>query len=105
MSETSTESWDGLLTNYLKAENLKESEEVFACVGVNVAGAEMELEVERAEEKFVFSLNTTNKVFLKKNGIEKPKDVIGKSLTLKKVLAFNPTIKKEVDSLRISKIE
>ncbi len=27
MSETSKESWDGLLTNYLKADNLKEPEE------------------------------------------------------------------------------
>ncbi|KKN28604.1 hypothetical protein LCGC14_0852490 [marine sediment metagenome] len=105
--ETSTDSWDGLLINYLKAENLKEQEEAFACVGVNVKENDMNLDLERNEgkEKFVYSLNTTNKVFLKNNGISVPKDVIGKVITLKKVLAMNPGTKKEVDSLRISKVE
>ena len=109
MSEktTSGDSWDGLLINYLKANNLKEQEEVFTCIGINVEGKEMELEVQRsAEEKsFVFGLNVTNKVFLKNNGISVPKEVIGKKLTIKKVLAMNPSLKKEVDSLRISKVE
>ena len=109
MSEqtTSIDSWDGLLVNYLKADNLKEQEEVFGCIGINVEGKEMELEVQRNEEEkpFVFGLNVTNKVFLKNNGISVPKEVIGKKLTIKKVLAMNPSLKKEVESLRISKIE
>ncbi len=105
--ETSIDSWDGLLKNYLKAENLKENEETLACVGVVVKGTDMDLELERnsGEDKFVFSLNVTNKVFLKNNGITMPKEVIGKKITFKKVLAINPGTKKEVDSLRISKIE
>ena len=109
MSEktTSADSWDGLLVNYLKADNLKEQEEVFACIGINVEGKEMELEVQRDEKEkpFVFGLNVTNKVFLKNNGISVPKEVIGKKLTIKKVLAMNPSLKKEVESLRISKVE
>ncbi len=105
MSETNTDSWDGLLKNFLKAENLKEQEEAFACVGVNVSGQDMDLELERDEVKFIFSLNVTNKVFLKDHGINAPKEVIGKKVTLKKVLATNPTTRKEVDSLRICKIE
>lgn len=103
--QSSGDSWDGLLINYLKAENLKTDPEDFACVGIKISNADMDLELERSEEKFVFSLNTTNKVFLKNAGITKPKEVIGKRITLKKVMAFNPSLKKEVDSLRISKIE
>ena len=104
MTDTSVESWDGLLKNYLKADNLKENTESFGCVGVNVENGEMELQLERENEKFVFSLNVTNKVFLKNNGITAPKEIIGKKLTFEKVKAFNPTLKKEVDSLRIIRI-
>ncbi len=105
MSETTTDSWDGLLKNFLKADHLKEQEETLVCVGVNRMDQDMELELESNGKKYIFSLNVTNKVFLKENGIEAPKEVIGKKVTLKKVLAMNPTTHKEVDSLRISKIE
>ncbi len=103
--QTSVDSWDGILVNYLKADNLKEQEERFACVGVTVDAKEMELELEQKEEHYIFSLNVTNKLFLKNEKIKAPKEVIGKILTLKKVLATNPTTKKEVESLRISKVE
>ena len=106
MSETTNaESWDGLLTNYIKASNLEGQTDVFVCTGVNIEARDMTLNLERAEEKFVFGLNVTNKLFLKNNGISKPKEVIGKKLTLEKVKAFNPTLKQEVDSLRIIKVE
>jgi len=106
MSEqTNIDSWDGLLTNYVKAANLEGQTDLFVCTGVNVEEEKMELKLERSEEKFVFGLNTTNKVFLKNNGISKPKEVIGKKITLEKVKAFNPTLKQEVDSLRIIKVE
>ncbi len=106
-NQTSVESWDGLLSNYLKADNLNEQEESFDCVGINISGKDMDLELERNEgkDKFIFSLNVTNKVFLKNNGISAPKEVIGKKVTFKKVLARNPNTKQEVDSLRISKLE
>lgn len=106
MSETTTESWDGLLVNYLKADNLKEQQEDFGCINVEVQEKEMTLHLEREGDKpFLFGLNTTNKVFLKNNGIASPKDVIGKKITIKKVLAMNPTTKKEVDSLRICGVQ
>lgn len=109
MSEktTSIDSWDGLLINYLKADNLKEQEEIFICIGITLDGKEMNLEVQKNEEEkpFMFGLNVTNKIFLKNNGISVPKEVIGKKLTIKKVLAMNPSLKKEVESLRISKVE
>jgi len=105
MSETNTSSWDGLLKNFLKAEHLTESEETFGCSDVTVEDKDMDLILEKAEKKYIFTLNVTNKVFLKDNGVESPKDVIGKKITLKKVKAMNPTTRKEVDSLRISKVE
>ena len=103
--QTAKDSWDGLLTNYLKADNLHSQEETFACIGVSVEDKEMNLELERNGEKFIFSLNVTNKVFLKNSGINAPKEVIGKKITVKKVLATNPSTKKEVDALRISKVD
>lgn len=102
---TSKESWDGILVNYLKACHLEQAEEKFICVGLRISDKDMELDVEILDERYIFSLNVTNKLFLKDNGIKAPKDVIGKTLTLKKVLATNPVTKKEVDSLRISKVE
>ena len=104
-TQTSEESWDGILANYLKAEHLENDEEVIACIGIEVIGKDVNLEVERLAKKFLFSLNVTNKVFLKENGIASPKEVVGKRLTFKKVRAMNPKTKKEVDSLRIVKIE
>jgi len=107
MSETQTskDSWDGILVNYLKAENLKLQEEKFVCLGVAVKIKEIELELEQGTERYVFSLNVTNKLYLKNNGLAAPKEVIGKTLTLKKVLATNPQTKKEVESLRICGID
>ncbi len=105
MSETSIESWDGLLTNYLKAGSVKDEQIPYICIGVKVNEKEMELELEQGGEKTFFSLNVTNKLFLKENGISAPKLVIGKKIFFRKVKATNPQTKKEVDSLRISKIK
>ena len=108
MSETSSESWDGLLTNYLKADNILgdlDSEGMVVCIGVEVEGDRMDLIVEYNQEKFNFTMNKTNMVFLKENGISKPKEAIGKKITVKKTMAMNPQLKKEVPTLRISKVE
>ena len=106
MSEqTSADSWDGLLSNYLKADILESHEEILVCVGLNVSGKDLELEIERQGKKFLFSVNVTNKVNLRNNGIAAPKDTIGKKLTFTKVKATNPSTHQEVDSLRITKVE
>jgi len=105
MSETTKNSWDGLLTNYLKAEHLESEDDAYVCVDVEIKGSDMELKLERNEKKFSFGCNTTNKVFLKANGMATPSAVIGKKVYFVRVKAFNPTLKKEVDSLRISRIE
>ena len=108
MSETSSESWDGLLKNYLKGETIPgdvDSEATIVCIGVEVEGDRLDLIIEYGQKKYNFSMNKTNMVFLKKNGIEAPKSVIGKKLTVKKVWAQKPGTTEQVHSLRISKIE
>ena len=104
-NKTSEDSWDGIISKYLKAEILEYELEKVICIGLNLSGKDMELEVEYNGEKYIFNLNVTNKNFLKDNGIAAPKNVIGKALTLKKVLAVNPQTQKDVPSLRITKIE
>ena len=102
---TTGENWDGLLTNYLKADNLTEPKEKFVCIGFNIKDKDMDLELERKGTKYIFSLNVTNKLFLKNSGLKSPNSVVGKVITLKKVLATNPTTRKEVDSLRIDAVD
>ena len=108
----SLESWDGLLTNFLKADSFETQEEIFAVVDAKLItrdnGANnISLSVTKREgtEKYIFDLNITNQVYLKNNGITAPKEIIGKQITLKKVTVMNPTTKKEVEGLRVCAIE
>ena len=108
MSATSSESWDGLLKNFLKGEDVPGdlgSEVSIVCIGVEVEGERLDLIIEYNQKKYNFTLNKTNMVFLKENGISAPKEVIGKKITVKKSVATNPTTKKEVSVLRISNVE
>lgn len=107
MSEQkSIDSWDGLLINYLKAENLQSEEDVYVCIGLERDGEELKLLLEFKEKNWVFSMNKTNMTFLKSESkMEAPRDVIGKKITFKKTMAMNPQIKKEVPALRIIKVE
>lgn len=110
MSEQeSLDTWDGLLTNYMKAENLEvemNEEDVAVCINAKRTGDELELALQYKDKNFVFSLNKTNMVFLKEQAkINSPREVIGKKITLRKTLAMNPQTKKEVPTLRISKVE
>jgi len=113
MSETapSTESWDGFLTNFLKAENIEGQEGVFDCVDMkmvnypNSKDPTLSLELHREDEKFIFDLNITNMTFLKKHGIKAPLEIVNKKITIGKIKVMNPQTNKEVDGLRITKIE
>ncbi len=109
MSEQkSIDSWDGLLINYLKADDLQSEEDIFVCTGLDRDGENLNLLLEFNEVKYVFSMNKVNMRFLKDNdecSIESPRDVIGKKITFKKTVAQNPTTMKEVPTLRISKVE
>jgi hypothetical protein len=109
MSEnTQLDSWDGLLINYLKADDVLGdvgSEAIIVCYGVEKNDKNLDLKVEYNGKKYVFTLNVTNMLFLKEHKISSPIEVVGKKLTIRKSVATNPTTKKEGPALRISKIE
>lgn len=103
-------SWDGLTTDYLKPSDFKEQTGSIVCTDVEIGEKEdkpfmkLIVELENGVEK-IWDLNKTNRSKLQELGLKIPKDAIGKRIHYKVVLATNPTTKKEVDALRISKIE
>jgi len=108
MENSNLTSWDGFLgSSFLKAEDLKNVDQIFICKNVEFdlenARPLIVLESEGATSKF--SLNVTNSNFVKNSGINSPKELIGKKIQFRISQAFSPNAKKEVDTLRISKIE
>lgn len=105
---TQLESWDGLLVHYLKAEDVVGdlgSEVIVVVIGASREDKKLNLNLEYNGNKYVFTCNVTNMVFLMEHGISNPKQVIGKKLTIRKTVATNPNTKKEVPTLRICKVE
>lgn len=106
--EKNTDSWEGFLgSNFLKAEDLVDEEQIFICkqVEYDTENERPMLVLESQGATTKFSLNVTNSVFVENSGLNAPKGLIGKKLKFVKVKAFSPSAKKEVDSLRISSIE
>lgn len=105
-----TESWDGFTgQNFLKTENVIDINDAFVVEKVDVFQDEdgksrPRLYLGHDEDEYIFDLNVTNSNFCKNNGIASPKDLFGKKIYFKKVLVNSPKTKKEVESLRISKI-
>lgn len=101
-------SWDNYINNFLKANDVESVKDEFVCIGVQEvsfdAGKTLRLTLERSPIKYLFDLNKTNSVFIKKDGIVHPLDLVGKKLKFDKVKVFNPQLKKEVDGLRIISI-
>lgn len=103
---TNGESWDALVPKYLKADMFGEDEEVdVVCFNYEIQERDMTLNITFKGEDILFSLNMPNKKFLMNNGCAKPKDVIGKRLTLMLVDTQNPETKETVKGIRISKID
>ena len=102
--------WESYINNFLKADDVKSEEEAFACVNAEEVSfgneTSVRLHLERSPDKFLFDLNKTNAVFLKDDcKIKHPKEIVGKKLYFTKVKVMNPQTKKEVDGLRINKLE
>jgi len=108
-NEKENENWDEFLGgNFLKADNVKGEAQPFAVIKTEKITEDerprMRLHLESEQKEYLFDLNVTNTVFLK-NNLEKPQDVVGKKIYFRKVMVNNPTTKKEVEGLRIRKIE
>lgn len=101
--------WDSYISNFLKASDVPSEDTPFVVISAeevtNRDEKSIRLHLETSEIKYIFDLNKTNAVFLKDNGIKHPKDVVGKKLYFKKVNVQNPQTKKEVEGLRITKID
>lgn len=111
MSSKATEnSWDGLTTDYLKPSDLAEPKGKLVCTNIEVGDKDgkpfmkIDVTLPNGVEK-IWDLNKTNRSKLQELGLKTPREVIGKAIWYKVVLATNPTTKKEVDALRIEKIE
>lgn len=108
MTQEKLNSWDGFTgSTFLNTEDVRDENHEFVCVEVELDTENDRpiLVLESGELKTKFSLNVTNTNFVKNAGVSSPKACIGKKLTFKKVMAYSPKAKKEVDSLRIKSIQ
>lgn len=104
-------SWDNYVSgNFLKVVNVTSENDAFVCIAIEEVEQQdgmkkPRLTVERKGNEWDFDLNKTNAQKCVELGIVKPKDLIGKKLFFRKALARNPTTNKEVETLRIFRIE
>jgi len=102
------DSWDGFLgSNWLSVDDVKSEEDAFICVKVELDTENVRpmLVLEKDEIEYKISLNVTNANFVKDEGLTSPKDLIGKKIFFRKSMAFSPSAKKDVPTLRINKVE
>ena len=100
--------WDGFLgSNWLGVEDVKSETEAFVCVKVELDAENNRpmLILEKDEVSYKLSLNVTNANFVKDAGVKSPKDLVGKKFYFRKTMAFSPSAKKDVQTLRIAKVE
>ena len=106
--KTSLDNWDGFLgSNWLSVDDVKSETDAFVCIKIELdtENTRPMLILEKNEVEYKISLNVTNANFVKEQGVKSPKDHIGKKVYFRKSMAFSPTSKKDVPTLRISKIE
>lgn len=102
------DSWDGFLgSNWLGVDDVKAETDAFVCIKVELdtENTRPMLILERSEISYKLSLNVTNSNFLHEAKIGSPKDLVGKKLFFRKTMAFSPSAKKDVPTLRIAKVE
>lgn len=103
------DSWDGFTgsQNFLKAEMIGSDSQGLECreVELDEDGERPRLILALGKDELLFDLNVTNAIYLKENGINKPSDLKGKKVYFRKVTVISPKTKKEVESLRIKKVE
>jgi hypothetical protein len=115
MTTQELDSWDDFIgSNFLKATDVTSENVPFICVNIEIIkekdmkGNESirpRLMLECNKQVYEFDLNKTNSTKIKDSGIEKPRDLLGKKIFFRKVLVRNPANNKEVDGLRIWKVE
>ena len=102
------DSWDGFLGSaFLSVEDVKSEQDAFVCIGteMDTENHRPMLILEKDKVKQKYSLNVTNANFIKDAGLKSPKEIVGKKLYFRKSMAFSPSAKKDVPTLRILKVE
>jgi len=111
MTKENLDNWDDFCgSNFLKTINVANEQDAFVCIGVEIfedkeSNSKPRLTLEKQEKEYIFDLNVTNANFCKNNKIFSPRTLIGKKIYFKKVLVNSPKSGKEVESLRICKVE
>ena len=112
MNETqpNMENWDDFLGKWIKPDMVKTWPALF--IPISVSGhideednAHIIYTGEFLDKKKQWEPNKTNIEILRSFNLSSPKALIGKKVYFKKVMNFNPQLKKKVPSLEIEKIE
>ena len=114
MANENLNSWDNFTGGtFLKAENVKSESDIFVVLDVQEVedtrdGKDVKrvrLVLEKGEDDFLLDLNKTNAQFLKEKGIKSPKELLGKKINFRKALVRDPSKNKEVEGIRVCKVE
>jgi len=103
------DNWDGFLgSNWLGVDDVKSETDAFVCIKIELDTENNRpmLVFEREEVSYKKSLNVTDAKFLHDDAkIKSPKELVGKNFFFRKTVAYSPSAKKDVPTLRIAKVE
>lgn len=106
-------SFDGIVNNYLKADNLKGKKGSFVCEDLSVndrmqndgsVKKQIEMILHINGEKYIFAVNYTNSKILK-SLVKKPSDLKGKTIYWEKIKVKNPRTNMSVDGISITDVK
>jgi len=105
-----TEDWNNFCgKRFLKTSDVVDEKDAFVVEDIEVfnddESPKLRTYMGKGDDVFIFDLNVTNSNFCKNAGVKTPKALLGKKIFFKKVLVNSPKTKKEVESLRICKVE
>ena len=106
----SLDDWVDFAGDFLKAELVKEWPIKLVAINVDTEfdkdeKARLFITTECFNKTWRLELNKTNQAILKLNKIEAPNQIKGKTLTFEKIMVRNPSLKKQVPSFLLAKVE
>jgi len=108
MKRNTLDNWDGFLgSNWLSVDDVKSESDEFVCIKVELDTENNRpmLVLEKDKVSYKLSLNVTNANFVHDAGIKSPEQLVGSKIYFRKTMAFSPSAKKDVQTLRITKVE
>ena len=111
-SQADMNSWDGIVDNYLKAENLEGQSGTLFVEDIRLTARQqddgsirnqIEVITNVAGQRYVFALNFTNSKVVKSK-CKSPSELVGKTIHWEKVRVQNPQTKKVVDGISVKDV-